>query len=153
MFEILIFLFENYPQIELAPDRDALTVKLHAAGFNSLEIDQALDWFSDLSTLNSAEYPSTLAEHQAIRVYADHELEHFTVENRGFLLFLEHAGLVNPLQREWIIDRVLALGEDEITLEKIKWIALMVLWSQNPNQDYLLLEDMLFNDGTGLYLH
>ena len=153
MFEILIFLFENYPQIELAPDRDALTVKLHAAGFNGHEIDQALDWFSDLGTLNSAQYPVSLADHHAIRVYASHELVRFDAESRGFLLFLEHAGLLNPLQREWIIDRVLALAEDDVSLEKIKWIALMVLWSQNPNQDYLLLEDMLFNDGTGLSIH
>ena len=153
MFEILIFLFENYPQIELAPDRDALTVKLHAAGFNGLEIDQALDWFSDLGTLNSAHYPVSLAEHHAIRIYAPHELERFDAESRGFMLFLEHAGLLNPLQREWIIDRVLALDEDDVSLEKFKWIALMVLWSQNPNQDYLLLEDMLFNDGTGLSIH
>jgi Smg protein len=153
MFEILIFLFENYPQIELAPDRDALTIKLHAAGFNGDEIDQALDWFSDLGALNSAQYPPSLADHHAIRVYAAHELERLDVKSRGFLLFLEHAGLLNPLQREWVIDRVLALDEEEVSLEKIKWIALMVLWSQNPNQDYLLLEDMLFNDGTGLSIH
>lgn len=153
MFEILIFLFENYPQIELAPDRDALTVKLHAAGFNGHEIDQALDWFSDLGTLNSAKYPVSLADHHAIRIYASHELMRFNTESRGFLLFLEHAGLLNPLQREWIIDRVQALAENDVSLEKIKWIALMVLWSQNPNQDYLLLEDMLFNDGTGLSIH
>ncbi|MHB1676392.1 MAG: Smg family protein [Sulfuriferula sp.] len=153
MFDILIFLFENYPQIELAPDRDALTIKLHAAGFNVSEIDQALDWFSDLGSLNSTQYPASLADHHAIRVYAPYELERIDAQSRGFLLFLEHAGVLNPLQREWIIDRVLALDEQEASLEKIKWIALIVLWSQNPNQDYLLLEDMLFNNGTALAIH
>lgn len=153
MFDILIFLFENYPQIELAPDRDALTIKLNAAGFNVGEIDQALDWFSDLDSLNSTQYPASLAEHHAIRVYAPYEVERIDAESRGFLLLLQHAGIINPLQREWIIDRVLALDEREPSLEKIKWIALIVLWSQMPGQDYSLLEDLLFNHGTALAIH
>lgn len=153
MLEILIFLFENYPQVELAPDRDALAIKLHAAGFNGDEIDHALDWFSDLGTLNSAEYPATLADCRAIRCYAAAEQDRLDADSQGFLMFLEQAGILNPLQREWVIDRVLALDEDEVTVEKIKWIALMVLWSQNPSQDYLLLEDMLFNDGHSLPIH
>ncbi|MEQ1668067.1 MAG: DUF494 domain-containing protein, partial [Sulfuriferula sp.] len=144
---------ESYPQIELAPDRDALTVKLHAAGFNSLEIEQALDWFADLSALSSSPYPSSLAQHHSTRIYAEQELSRLDTASRGFLMFLEHAGILNPLQREWVIDRILALDEDDVSLEKVKWIALMVLWRQNPNQDYSLLEDMLFNDGTGLSVH
>ncbi|MDP2027908.1 DUF494 family protein [Sulfuriferula sp.] len=153
MLEILIYLFENYPQVELAPDRDALALKLMAAGFNGDEIDHALDWFSDLSTLNSAAYPDSLVTSRATRFYADVEQARLDTESQGLLMFLEQAGILNPLQREWVIDRVLALDEDDITPEKIKWIALMVLWSQNPNQDYLLLEDMLFNDGNNLPIH
>ena len=153
MFDILIFLFENYPQIALAPDRDTLTIKLHAVGFNVSEIDQALDWISDLGSLNSTQYPASLADHHAVRVYAPYELERIDVESRGFLSFLESSGVLNPLQREWIIDRALALGVSEASLEKIKWIALIVLWSQNPNQDYLLLEDLLFNNGSALAIH
>ncbi|BBP02671.1 protein Smg [Sulfuriferula plumbiphila] len=153
MLEILIYLFENYPHIELAPHRDALALKLTAAGFNGDEIDCALDWFSDLGTLNSAEYPASLMHSRAIRFYAEVEQDRLDSESQGLLMFLEQAGILNPLQREWVIDRVLALDEDEITPDKIKWIALMVLWSQNPNQDYLLLEDMLFNDGNSLPIH
>ena len=153
MFDILIFLFENYPQIELAPDRDTLTIKLHAVGFNVSEIEQALDWFSDLGSLNSTQYPASLADHHTIRVYAPYELERIDVESRGYLLFLQHAGVLNPLQREWIIDHALAPGANEASLEKIKWITLIVLWRQNPNQDYLLLEDMLFNNGNALAIH
>ncbi len=153
MLEILIYLFENYPQVELAPDRDALALKLMAAGFNGDEIDHALDWFSDLSTLNSAAYPDSLVTSRATRFYTDVEQARLDTESQGLLMFLEQAGILNPLQREWVIDRVLALDEDDITPEKIKWIALMVLWSQNPNQDYLLLEDMLFNDGNNLPIH
>jgi Smg protein len=153
MLEILIYLFENYPQVELAPDRDALALKLMAAGFNGDEIDHALDWFSDLSTLNGATYPDSMLSSGATRFYAGEEQAQLDTECQGLLMFLEQAGILNPLQREWVIDRVLALDEDEITPEKIKWIALMVLWSQNPNQDYLLLEDMLFNDGNTLPVH
>ncbi len=153
MLEILIYLFENYPHVELAPHRDALALKLTAVGFDGDEIDCALDWFSDLGTLNSAEYPASLMHSYATRFYAEVEQDRLDTESQGLLMFLEQAGILNPLQREWVIDRVLALDEDEITPDKIKWIALMVLWSQNPNQDYLLLEDMLFNDGNNLSIH
>lgn len=153
MLEILIYLFENYPYVELAPDRDALALKLTAAGFNEEEIDCALDWFSDLGALNSAEYPESLIHSGATRFFSGVEQARLDSESQGMLVFLEQAGILNPLQREWVIDRVLALDEDEITPDKIKWIALMVLWSQNPNQDYLLLEDMLFNDGNNLPIH
>ena len=153
MLEILIYLFENYPHVELAPDRDALALKLTAVGFNGDEIDHALDWFSDLGTLNSAEYPANLVHSRATRFLPTWNRTRLDTESQGLLMFLEQAGILNPLQREWVIDRVLALDEDEITPDKIKWIALMVLWSQNPNQDYLLLEDMLFNDGNNLPIH
>ena len=45
------------------------------------------------------------------------ELEHISADCRGYLLQLEHEGILSPLQREIVIDRLLALDGDEVWLE------------------------------------
>ena len=49
MFDVLVFLFENYYQSESYPDQDTLTRKLHAAGFENEDIHEALDWLNGLT--------------------------------------------------------------------------------------------------------
>lgn len=150
MFDILVYLFETYFNAEdfHYPDQDSLALKLAAAGFESDEITEALDWLSGLETLSQSPYPDHLAESTSIRVFADQELHQINSECRGFLSFLETSGILNPLQREWVIDRVLALSEDGVTLEKVKWTVLIVLWSQGQAQDYIFLEELLFGDSS-----
>ena len=38
MFDVLVYLFENYYQAEGYPDQDTLSRKLHAAGFENEDI-------------------------------------------------------------------------------------------------------------------
>ena len=66
-----------------------------------------------------------------------------TAEARGFLLFLESAGVISLLQRELIIERVVALDEPAVDLDKVKLIVLMVLWNQNETLDSLVLEELI----------
>ena len=148
MFDILMFLFENYPQVEYAPDRDTLAIKLNAAGFELGEIEQVLDWLGELDAMDSG----LQLRQSGLRSYADVEEARLDAESRGFLLFLEQSGLIDAAQREWIIDRVMAMDEDDIT-EQIRWVALVLLWSQHPGQNFLLLEDMVFNHGASPTLH
>ena len=61
-----------------------------------------------------------------------------------YLEGLEASGILNPIQRECVIDRVLALADSEVSLEHVKWIVLMVLWSHG--QDYVFIEDFLAGD-------
>jgi Smg protein len=60
--------------------------------------------------------------------------------------------VVDPLQREIIIDRALALPEGELEIEKLKVITLMVLWSQGCEPDGLILDELL-PDGTARTAH
>ncbi|MEK7792782.1 MAG: DUF494 family protein, partial [Pseudomonadota bacterium] len=64
-------------------------------------------------------------------------------EGRGFICFLEQADIINPLQRELLIDRVLAMDEGSSSLEKIKLIVLTELWIQNQLTDDTILEKLL----------
>lgn len=146
MFDILVYLFENYFEADIHPDHGTLERELSAAGFDSVEIDLAFDWLSGLENLSQNPYPASLAESASVRCYAENELKKINTESRGFLTFLEGSGILDPVQREWVIDRIMALNDRDVTLEQVKWIALMVLWSQGQAQEYLFLEDLLFGD-------
>ncbi len=66
---------------------------------------------------------------------------------RGYLLDLENLGILSAQQREVVIDRLLALEADDIDIEQLKWVVLMVLFSQ-PGQEnaYQRMEDLVFDE-------
>lgn len=142
MFDILLFLFESYFNIGSYPDHDKLSVKLSAAGFEEEDINQALTWLSGLQQLTRAAYPESI-NHSGLRFYTDFEEERISPEGIGFLSFWEHNKFISPIEREMIIDRVLALGRKGLSLDKLKLIVLMVLWSQHEDLDPMLIEDLL----------
>lgn len=141
MFDILVFLFENYFHAGAYPDQDTLSKRLSAAGFDSRDISQALSWLSGLEGLEQG--AGVLVGSHGFRFYTEQELSALSAEGRGFLMFLETAGVINPLQRELIIERVLALDEPPADLEQVKLIVLMVLWNQNEAVDTLVLDELI----------
>ena len=46
MYDILVYLFENCQQAELAYDSDRVAKKLSAAGFEDSDISEALHWLA-----------------------------------------------------------------------------------------------------------
>jgi Smg protein len=140
MFDVLVYLYENYYRPDACPDADTLARKLSAAGFEGEEIDSALSWLSDLATVTQ------------FRIYVDSEYERLGPESIGFLSFLESAGVLNPLLREIVVERALATDETPVSLEALKVIVLMVFWSQDEEPDALILEELL-EDGAARQMH
>lgn len=143
MFDILVYLFENYFDSGNYPDSVTLTRKLTLAGFTNDEITQALDWLTELELRDIGDYPATLADNESHRCYATFEVEKIDAEGRGFIMLLEQTGVLNPLQRELLIDRVLSMDDRTSSLEKIKLIVLTELWVKNQLTDHSLLEKLL----------
>ena len=87
---------------------------------------------------------------RAIRVFAALEQSRLDTDCRGYLVHLEQVGILSPTQRELVIDRLMALDGDEIDIEKLKWVVLMVLFSQ-PGQEtaFSRMEDLVFEDRSG----
>lgn len=139
MFDILLYLYDTYLLADHMPDADQLTRKLSAAGFENDDIDEALDWLAALEDLG----PEEECVPTSIRCYNDIEARRMDVEGRGFLTFLESAGLLPPHAREWVIERALALSDTEISAERIKWIALLAMWKLKGPGDVLWLEDLV----------
>ena len=64
-------------------------------------------------------------------------------EARQFLLFAEQQHLISAIEREMIIDRSVALKQENLALDKLKLIMLMVLWNRHQDLDPLLIEELL----------
>jgi Smg protein len=152
MFDILVFLFENYFHAGAYPDQDTLSKRLSAAGFDSRDISQTLTWLDGLERAGNGGNRSAPIPSTGLRFYAEAELSSLTSEARGFLLFLENAGVISQVQRELIIERVIALEEPAVDLDKVKLIVVMVLWSQNEALDTLVIEELI-SPNQEHYLH
>ena len=149
MFDVLVYLYETYYRPDACPDSDALTKKLSAIGFEEEEISKALGWLTALAeTTNefSDSYPHQTAFSSGTRIYADREIDIIGTPAIGFIQFLESAKLINPIQREIVIERALAAGESPISLDKLKVIVLMVLWSQGKEPEGLIFDELFLDD-------
>lgn len=142
MFDVLVFLFEQYYHTEYRPDWDTLSRKLSAAGFDDGDIDEALDWLADLDS-HSQCYADDFGSAKGVRVFAAEELSKLDADSRGFICFLEQADAITPQQRELVIDRLMALNSRSVGLERTKLTTLMVLWNQRQPLDALLVEELL----------
>jgi len=152
MFDVLVYLFENYYQADAYPDHDTLSRKLHAAGFENEDISEALEWLNELARFKEGDLPQRLDSSLSHRVYSSEELAKLSTDGRGFLVFLESTRVLSPVLREVILERAMALPEDVVGLEKLKVIALMVLWARKGSVDALMLEELL-PDGEKRQVH
>ncbi|MDH4311264.1 MAG: DUF494 domain-containing protein [Steroidobacteraceae bacterium] len=152
VLDILIYLFENYFDAEtedgFEPDRETLKLELEKAGFPGSEVERALCWLEELASDPDRLHPTPTT--RAIRVFAALEQARLDTDCRGYLFHLEQVGILSPTQRELVIDRLMALEGDEIDIDKLKWVVLMVLFSQ-PGQEtaFSRMEDLVFEDRSG----
>jgi Smg protein len=151
MFDILVYLFQNYYTPQACPDADVLAHKLAAAGFEHEDIDEALGWLYGLAqTTEQCVQLAQAPRSQSVRIYTEHEYQTLGTQAIGFISFLESSGVLPPALREILIERAEAADETPIPLEKLKIITLMVLWSQEVEVDHLVLEELLTHDDVRL---
>ena len=142
MYDILVYLFENCQQAEIAYDRDRVVKKLTAAGFEDSDISEALHWLAGVLHAPHVVREPLPDLRASFRAYAPRELAKLDAQCRGFLLTLEHSGILNADTRELVIERALAASGDALSLEQLKLVVLMVLWNQQTPTSRLLAEDL-----------
>ena len=152
MFDVLVYLYENYGALNACPDGDALTRKLAAAGFDADEITDAIAWLQGLQRVTQDSQVLREPAAGATRVFAAFEASRLGSEAISFLSFLEASGELTPAQREIVVERALAINESPVPLARLKVIVLMVLWSLQADIDILLIEELL-DDGEDRALH
>ncbi|MES2973163.1 MAG: DUF494 domain-containing protein [Pseudomonadota bacterium] len=156
MFEVLVFVYENYWRGDACPEPQQLGRKLSAVGFEADEIQQALAWLEGLNLaahgtplgtgpaadilLNDTLLPGQSAD--SLRVYSVAEQDHLGAECLGFVSFLESSGVLPPAMREIVMDRAMAAPGDPVSLDDLKIIVLMVYWSFGEEPDALVLDEL-----------
>lgn len=152
ILDVLLYLFEHVmaEDADLVGDRDslrssALLDELGQAGFSPAEINKALAWL-DAVALRRPAVAAPRAD-GPVRVYAGPELDKLDAESRGFVMFLEQHGVLDAEQRELVVDRVMALEQDETDLDDLKWVVLMVLCNQPGSEAaYAWMQTQMFED-------
>ncbi|MCB1733909.1 MAG: DUF494 domain-containing protein [Gammaproteobacteria bacterium] len=150
VLDVLVYLFQNFLDDDTAVrfDRDSMQTDLLDAGFPLTEIHKAFDWMDGLAA-RQGQSTSTVFS-RAIRIYSDEEADKLDVECRGFLMYLEQLGILSAESRELVIDRAMALNEADFDADDLKWVVLMVLFSQPGQEDaYAWMENLVFENFTG----
>ena len=166
MFEVLVYVYENYWQGDACPEPHQLGRKLTAVGFEPEEINDALIWLDGLNIAAQStrlfESPNEAAARppkstgilagtssdmrpqsaHSLRVYSINEQDHLGAEVLGFVSFLESAGVLPAHMREIVIDRAMASPGIPVTLDDLKIIVLMVYWSFGEEPDALVLDEL-----------
>jgi Smg protein len=140
MFDVLVYLYENYWRPDACPDHEQLTRKLSAVGFESEEIEDALAWLDGLE--QGARSDTQAQSAHGMRVYTDSERDVLGDESISFISFLESSGVLPPAMREMVLDRAKAVGDGPIDLDDLKVIVLMVFWSLGEEPDALILDEL-----------
>jgi len=165
MMDVLVFVYENYGRSDACPELTQLSHKLTAVGFESEEIEQALDWLEDLQQTaagmravlprhgSSGTPPLTrprvqAARHDSVRAYLPREIEHLGSEGLGFLLFLQAAKALPTELHEVVMERATAAHDRPLTLEELKIIIRMVFWQFEHEPSALVLDELCHDRST-----
>lgn len=151
VLDVLMYLFENYLDGEFSDldNHDTLKDELVGAGFSGDEVEHAFSWLNGLA--ERREQPKLTSTPGALRIYVAQEIERLSTECRGFLLYLEQLSILNGETRELAVDRLMAIN-DEIDLERVKWVVLLVLVNQPGGEDVAAqMEDLVYYEGDFLH--
>ena len=157
VLEVLLYLFDNYLADggDYATSQDVLTAELNQAGFSAIDINNAFSWLEDLSSICEQQDENSSGGHKgSMRYLLPEERERLGPEAFGLMLTLENAGILDPLSREMVLERVMALEVDEMDLEQFKWVILMVLCNrQQPINEDISWTEAWVQDGISAHLH
>lgn len=144
MFDVLVYLYENYWRPDACPEPAQLTRKLCSVGFENEEIEDALAWLDGVAAAARSEVREQATG--SVRLYAASEQERLGDASIGFLTFLESAGVLTAHMREMVIDRANAVPGGTLDLEDLKIIVLMVFWSLGEEPDALILDELFVDE-------
>lgn len=135
VLNVLMYLLQYHMQDDIVLDmkQEQLIEHLQAVGFSHRSIYSALSWLERLGEANQQVITQTIPQAEGIRCFNEYECSLLSVECRNFILSLTAQGILNPITRELVIDRVLELKNEEIDISLIKWVTLVILFSQGEN--------------------
>ena len=96
-------------------------------------IEHAMDWvsvFNQPTNNINIQKPKKLS----VRVLSDNEKKLLDEECQNYIARLEKFGLLSPLKRELLIDKLMAIGFEPLDIEVVKALSILMLF-QEPGID------------------
>lgn len=150
ILDVLIYLFEHCVNDDALIDisRDNLELHLTDAGFRDEQIDQAFNWLETLIDMDIDEInpPDNDA---SMRVFSQQEISWIQPEGINFIMQLEQKGILSPVLREQILNKVMALDIESLDADQLRWVILMIFFN-HPIESQTIppqwFEDMIYDD-------
>ena len=155
LIDVLIYIYENYMDSEESVPVDQVTLEeeLLQAGFQQGEVRKAFNWLDELAWRQGSLLEYGALPNHSMRIFSTEEQQKMDLEIQGMLLTLEQSGILDPMSRELVIERCMAIETEELTSDDVKWVVLLVLLNQ-PGQEnaFALMEELVYN-GEPPHLH
>lgn len=149
LLDLLLYLFENFAMPDITYSAQ-IRADLDDAGFFPEEIDDAFAWIK--ASQNAEQTLVSSPDDQALRLYSPIEQQLLSSTCRGYLIRLQHCGVLTATVRELVIDRLLALaneGEAPIDVEQLQWTIMMVLSSSGEDRAFAHMEALVHAEQPG----
>ena len=142
MFEVFLYLLENYLSVNQCPDAPTLARRLANEGFDEFEVRSAVLWIEQLrQPLVLKQLKPSLANSQ--RIYHESERVQLGDENIALIAQLEYNQSISADQREYIIERAMMLPYLMHRTDVFKALLLTILWAHEHDIDDVLLHALI----------
>ena len=136
--DVLLYLFEYYSEEPSLSKSNETQIRneLALAGFKQDVIEHAMDWvgvFNKSPNKIDIEKPKK----HSVRILSDNEKSSINEECQNYIAKLERFGLLPPLKREVLIDKLTSIGFEPLDIEVVKALSILMLF-QEPNIDVRL---------------
>ncbi|NIQ94726.1 MAG: DUF494 domain-containing protein [Desulfuromonadales bacterium] len=134
---------------DLLDNEQELVEELMAEGFDAEEIDAAFNWMANLEVERDQSQMSF--EPPSFRIFTPEERRIFSSEAQGFLIRLRLLGIVDSYMLEEIIERALQGSEDVMTLQELKTITALTVFTRSHDQWRQEFMSILEDDWSRIY--
>ena len=136
--DILLYLFEYYSEDPVRESDTSFVIRDHLidAGFQDAAIDHAMDWveiFKNQGENMMLHTPSN----SSVRILSDDEKNLLDVECQNYISRLEKFGLLTPVKRVLLFDKLTSIGFEPMDLEVVKALSILMLF-QEPSVEVRL---------------
>lgn len=130
LIEIIVYLLGHFQQPQSKEDYSDLSRELKSRGYTENEINLAFTWiFNHLQNKNAVNEEEFSYVRGSTRVL--HDVERLVIDPQayGYLLQMQHLGLLSDSELEFAIEKALSMGTTTITIDDIKSIAASIIFN------------------------
>ncbi len=147
VLQVLMYFFDKIETGSPFPKEEQFLVsELKELGIPPDKIQRVLTWMTDLiqpePEKRIEEYPLQVNP-TGTRIFSPIECLHLSRKCRGFLLTLEQSGVLSATTRELVLDELLQMEPESISISRVKWVVLGILCDQPDKKAAACMERFL----------